>query len=438
MKKLKIKIIIATLMMTTMVVGLLSGCTSNNTTGAAQNGPVKIEFWYGLGGKLGDNVQAIIKQFNASQKEVVVKGVAQGSYDETYQALQAAIAAKKAPAVVLLDDEQMSELANKHELAPLDEYISKDSSFNASDFVPAFYNEGKIKGKQYALPMYGTTQVLYYRKDMFQNAGISQDSLNTWEGLFAAADKLATKNGGTTSVYGWEPMYGADNLIDAAYSDGGSILSKDGKKVTIDTPEWVNTWDMFRKAIFDSKTMRIHSGGQGWQYWYDTIDDVMKGKAAGYTGSSGDQGDLDFSKIAAHVQPGFSNHKAAPIASAQTMSIPAITNKAEQEAAFKWMEYFTSAKTTAEWSMKTGYIAVRKSATSDPTFKAYAAKNPQILVPLKQASTASAPFVDPTGGKITDALTKAADKVEIENIPAAVALKEAEDQAQQALDSTSK
>jgi multiple sugar transport system substrate-binding protein len=120
------------------------------------------------------------------------------------------------------------------------------------------------------------------------------------------------------------------------------------------------------------------------------------------------------------------------------MSIPAITNTAEQEAAFKWMEYFTSAKTTAEWSMKTGYIAVRKSATSDPTFKAYAAKNPQILVPLKQASTASAPFVDPTGGKITDALTKAADKVEIENIPAAVALKEAEDQAQQALDATSK
>lgn len=51
--------------------------------------------------------------------------------------------------------------------------------------------------------------------------------------------------------------------------------------------------------------MRIHSGGQGWEYWYKTIDDVMKGQAAGYTGSSGDQGDLDFSVVSAMEQPGW-------------------------------------------------------------------------------------------------------------------------------------
>jgi multiple sugar transport system substrate-binding protein len=51
-----------------------------------------------------------------------------------------------------------------------------------------------------------------------------------------------------------------------------------------------------------------------------------------------------------------------------------------------------------------------------------------------QASHASAPFQDPTGGKINDALTIAADKVQIENIPAAEALKEAQQTAQAALD----
>jgi len=102
------------------------------------------------------------------------------------------------------------------------------------------------------------------------------------------------------------------------------------------------------------------------------------------------------------------------------------------------MEFFTNAKNTADWSMKTGYIAVRKSAREDSTFKEFAKKHPQIAVPLKQAETASAPFVDPTGGKITDALKKAADKVEIENVPADTALKAAETEAQQALDDVSK
>lgn len=433
----KSKKVIAMLLASMSLVSVLSGCGGTSGT-SKKNGPVQIEFWYGLGGKLGKNVQDKIKAFNASQKDVVVKGIAQGSYDETYTALQAAISAKKAPAVVLLQPDQMSALANKNVLAPLDKYISGDKNFAPNDFITPFYNEGKIKGKQYSIPMYGTTQVMYYRKDMFQKAGVSEDVLNNWEDLTEALPKLTQKSGGSTSVYGWEPMYGPDNLVDMALSKGGKILSKDGKKVTIDTKEWTDTWEMVRKEIFQDKNMRIHSGGQGWQYWYDTIDDVMKDKAAGYIGSSGDQGDLDFTKIAAHVQPGFKDHKAASVALAQVMCVPSVTTEDKQEAAFKWMEFFTNAKNTADWSMKTGYIAVRKSAREDSAFKEFEKKHPQISVPLKQAETASAPFIDPTGGKITDALKKAADKVEIENVPADTALKAAETEAQQALDDVSK
>jgi len=321
----KSKKVIAMLLASMSLVSVLSGCGGTSGT-SKKNKPVQIEFWYGLGGKLGKNVQDKIKAFNASQKDVVVKGIAQGSYDETYTALQAAISAKKAPAVVLLQPDQMSALANKNVLAPLDKYISDDKNFAPNDFITPFYNEGKIKGKQYSIPMYGTTQVMYYRKDMFQKAGLSEDVLNNWEDLTEALPKLTQKSGGSTSVYGWEPMYGPDNLVDMVLSKGGKILSKDGKKVTIDTKEWTDTWEMVRKEIFQDKNMRIHSGGQGWQYWYDTIDDVMKDKAAGYIGSSGDQGDLDFTKIAAHVQPGFKDHKAAPVALAQVMCVPAVTS----------------------------------------------------------------------------------------------------------------
>lgn len=224
-------------------------------------------------------------------------------------------------------------------------------------------------------------------------------------------------------------------MIDAVYSKGGKILSDDGKTVLIDSPEWVETWELFRKWIHEDQIMRIHSGGQGWEYWYKTIDDVMKGQAAGYTGSSGDQGDLDFNIVAAMEQPGWEGAgEGKPVAEAIMAGIPAAASPEQQQAAMKWFKFFMSAENTAFWSMNTGYIAVRQSALDNPEFVAFSDKNPQATVPLKQATHGSKPFQDPTGGKINDALKIAADKVQISNVPAAEALKEAKETAQRELD----
>lgn len=264
--------------------------------------PVTIEFWYGLGGKLGENMEALIQKFNTSQQEVIVKGIAQADYTETEQKLQAAIATGKVPAAALSSN---VDWARKGYFAPIDELMALQPDFNKEDFVQTFLNQGQVDGKQYFLPMYGTTQVMYYHKDVFEKNGIDASTLNTWEDLAAAAAKMTVKDGGKTTFYGWEPMWGSGNMIDAVLSKGGTILSEDGKQVMVDSKEWIETWDLFRKWIHEDKIMRIHSGGQGWEYWYKTIDDVMKGQAAGYTGSSGDQGDLDFSIVSAMEQPGW-------------------------------------------------------------------------------------------------------------------------------------
>lgn len=398
----------------------------------AGGAPVTIEFWYGLGGKLGENMESLIQKFNASQQEVIVKGIVQADYTETEQKLQAAIATGQVPAAVLSSN---IDWARKGYFAAMDELIAGQPDFNQADFVQTFLSQGQVDGKQYFLPMYGTTQVMYYRKDAFEKAGIDASQIKTWEDLAAAAKKMTVTEGGKTSFYGWEPMWGSGNMIDAVLSKGGNILSEDGKTVTIDSPEWIETWDFFRQSIHEDKTMRIHSGGQGWEYWYKTIDDVMKGQAAGYTGSSGDQGDLDFSIVSAMEQPGWAGAgEGKPVAQAIMAGIPAKAGDAEQQAAMKWLAYFTNSENTAFWSINTGYISVRQSALEDPAFVTFSETNPQIKIPLQQASHASAPFQDPTGGKINDALTIAADKVQIENIPAAEALKEAQQTAQAALD----
>jgi len=413
-----------------------SETATNPASPSAAKEPVAIEFWYGLGGKLGENMQALIDKFNSSQQEVIVKPVVQGDYSETGKKLQAAIASGTVPAAVLSSN---VDWARKGYYAPLDDLIAASGEFNKDDVIPTFLEQGQVDGKQYFLPMYGTTQVMYYRKDALQKAGLKPEDLTTWEALAKAAETMTVKAGGKTTFYGWEPMWGSGNMVDAVLSKGGKVLSDDGKTVLVDSPEWVGTWELFRKWIHDDKIMRIHSGGQGWEYWYKTIDDVMKGQAAGYTGSSGDQGDLDFNIVGAMEQPGWEGVGAGkPVAEAIMAGIPAKASPEQQQAAFKWFQFFMSAENTAFWSMNTGYIAVRQSAQQDPAFVEFSKSNPQITIPLKQAAHASAPFLDPTGGKINDALKVAADKVQIGNTPAAQALKEAKETAQRELDRMNK
>ena len=420
-------------------VGLISCNTGKSKETFSSNGKIKVEYWYGLGGKLGKNMDNIINDFNNSQDKYEIKGISQEDYDATFKNLQAAIAAKKTPALVVLEPDKGAILNNKGALADISNYTAEDSDFNSDNYIKSFFESCKKDNKLYAFPMFGTTQVLYYNKKEFENAGISKDSLNTWSKIAEASKKLIKKDGDETKFYGWEPMWGADNLIDASLSNGGSILSEDGSRVLINSPEWVEVWDNFRMWIHDDKIMKVNSSGQGWEYWYSTIDDVMQDRAGGYTGSSGDQGDLEFEKLGAIEQPAFKDGKEAkPIAEARLLVIPNLANEEAKKGAYEFIKYFTSPEVNAKWSIASGYIPVNKAACNTDAFKEYAEKNPQALVPITQALHASKSFIDPTNGKIYDALKVAADKVELENVSAQEALDEAEKIAQSELDKTLK
>lgn len=394
----------------------------------------EVNFWYSGGTQPQQMMTKLIEEFNASQDEYVIRGALQGNYQETFQKLQAGMASRTAPEFVLVGASEASSMENRGLTRDLRDFITDD--FNYDDFIPAFRAQGTADGGEvFGLPAYGTTQVLYYNKAKLAEHGFTEADLATWQGLAKVAEKVAVKDArGNTEYYGWEPMWGKDNLIDAAFSNGAKVISDDGKTVMIDSPEWVEVWESFRKWIHDDNVMRIHHGGQGWEYWYKTIDDVMKDNALGYTGSSGDQGDLDFTKLAATTQPGWGDHPAAPQAGSLMFVMPKGTDDKAAQGAFEFMEFYTSAANTARWSMFTGYIPVRQSVNEVPEYQAFTKENPQALIPLKQATTASVDFMDPTNGRIQDALSIAADQVQIENIPAEKALKDAAKRAQRALD----
>lgn len=435
------KRLLGTLMTIAMLTTSLMGCSTGNTTSensqahGTENmkGKIEVDFWYSGGKTAVKVVQDIVDDYNKSQDKYFVKTVTQADYSETYEKLQAAIAGNVAPDVALIEKDAARGLSDKKLVEDLSDRIKKDENFNNDDYVSTFFEQAKDdKGKIYGIPAYGTTQVLYYNKKAFENAGIDPNSIKTWQDLSRAASKI--KDDGQF-IYGWEPMWGADNLMDAALSNGGTIFSEDGKKVTINSEEWIEAWDGFGKWIHDDKTMAIHSGGQGWEYWYQTIDDVIQNKAGGYTGSSGDQADLDFSIVGAIEQPAWKNGtESKPVARALILSILAKSSEEKQAGAYDFMKYFTNVENQVKWSMSTGYVPVNKGVLNDDDYMKYTNEKPQALVPYTQAEHGSIYPYDPTNGVVKDALKIAADKVEIDGVPAKEALDEAQKTAQKALD----
>ena len=423
---------------------LLAGCAGGTASGsqtavpgetapAVPEGRTEIEFWYSGGKTAVTVVPEIIDDFNASQDQYFITSSTQGSYDETYRKLQAAISDKVAPDVVLLDTDVSRSLSDKGLVTDLTSLLMDDNTFSPDDYLQVYYQQGvDDNGKIYELPAYGTTQVMYYNIAAFEAAGVNAADIGTWQDLADAAKKI--KDTGEFE-YGWEPMWGRDNLIDAAFSNGASVFSEAGKTVTINTSEWVEVWESFRKWIHDDEIMTIHSGGQGWEYWYNTIDDVMEGTAGGYTGSSGDQADLDFSVVAAMEQPAWdADSTSAPMAEALLLNILESSSEEEKQGAYEFVRYFTGVGAQTKWTMATGYVAVNMALSEDADYQAYVAENPQAGVPFSQSMHCAVYPYDPTNGAVIDALTIACDQVEIDNVPAQEALDEAQRVAQEALD----
>ena len=74
---------------------------SSSATAYAQT---EIEFWHAMGGRLGEVVNEIATNFNASQSDVVLTPVFKGTYEETLTAGIAAFRAGEQPNILQVFD----------------------------------------------------------------------------------------------------------------------------------------------------------------------------------------------------------------------------------------------------------------------------------------------------------------------------------------------
>ncbi len=156
--------------------------------------------------------------------------------------------------------EPLNPLADKFKVNIGDFYPNLTKAFTGSD------------GKVYGLPKDHNTLGMFYNKDLFQKAGIT-DAPKTWEDLRAAATKLKAVMGADASPIVADPDLA--RLLPFVYQAGGSMLTDDAKSSKVTDPGFKKGLDFYYGLRKDGLSKKASEVGADW-----AGDALSKGKAA--------------------------------------------------------------------------------------------------------------------------------------------------------------
>jgi sn-glycerol 3-phosphate transport system substrate-binding protein len=247
----------------------------------------QIQWWHAMPGPLGEWVNDLAKEFNASQKDYVVVPTFKGSYGETFTAAMAAFRAGNAPDILqVYEVGTATMMAAKGAVKPVGEVMTgSGAKFDAKGYIPAvagYYTAPN--GQMLSLPFNSSTTVFYYNKDAFKAAGLDPENApKTWPEVVLAAAKLKTsghKCPFTTSWISWTQLESFSTWHNVLFSTQNNGFGGTGTRLVIDSPLHVrhfeNLANMAKQGLF------VYKGR-------DNKADVAfpSGECAMMTGSSG-------------------------------------------------------------------------------------------------------------------------------------------------------
>ncbi len=190
----------------------------------------EIQWWHSMGGALGEWVNDLARDFNASQKDYKVTPTFKGSYDESMTAAIAAFRAGNAPHILqVFEVGTATMMASKGAIKPVAEVMKEGGQkFDQNAYVPAvagYYTAPN--GQMLSFPFNSSTPVFHYNKDAFKAAGLDPEKPpTTWPEVALAAAKLKAsghKCPFTTSWISWtqlESFSAWHNVLFASKNNG--------------------------------------------------------------------------------------------------------------------------------------------------------------------------------------------------------------------------
>lgn len=347
-----------------------AGSETADETGSeeASGDKVQLEMWSFWGeGARRDAIESALEEFNTSQDEIEVEYVYQPWGDVWTKSL-AAIAAGDPPDIIVQDINSVQQRADAQQATNIQEFIDQEDEDLQSRFYPQLWDTVIHEDEAYALPFNTDTHVLFYNKDLFEEAGLDPEAPPaTWAELEEMARTLDVQNGDTWDRFGFYPRWNLGADIWALNADGGTSWFDEEGNVTINTPnkvaamEWMLDWQDYYGR--DNINRYEAEFGQGVADPFISGLVAMRGQNINYYLNLRDNAPEDFNFGVAPLPEFEEGSGNWTWGGGFVLEIP--YGAQDPEASFEVMEYLTSTETQEEFGMNSFDIMANQEANEN-------------------------------------------------------------------------
>ncbi|MFF4246261.1 ABC transporter substrate-binding protein [Streptomyces sp. NPDC001822] len=332
--------------------------------GAEGPGTGKIVFWDENGGVRTAVWKEIIADFEKANPDIDVQYVGIAS-TEAQSKYDTAIQGGGLPDVGGVGAAMVAGITAQDALEPLDDRVEASSlKGRLNEAMVENVRSAAGRDEMYTVPISATNGVLYYRTDLFEEAGLGEP--DTWDEFYAAAAKLTDRK---KNRFGYTIRGGPGSIaqaLDAMYGQSGieSFWDESGTRTTVDDPKNVAALEkyvgLYRKATpeadlnndFTKMVAQFDAGGiamlnHNLGSYQDHVSALGTGKFRG----------IPQPELADGTRVMVSN----PVS-----GLGLLKSSENKAAAWKFIEFAASHASNSKFAESAGLIPANKEAAEDP------------------------------------------------------------------------
>ena len=184
------------------------------------------------------DLKQLVSEFTSKHSDIQVKIVTLPE-DQLRQQVTQDVAAKSGRYdLFTIGTYEVPLWAKKGWIEDLAPYIAKDSSYEPDDLIPGIKTALSYKNDLYAVPFYGESSMLMYRKDFLAAKGVTMPDHPTWDQVAAAARAVNSSSVNGICLRGL-PGWGEQlaPLTTVVNTFGGRWFDQNWN-ATLNTPQW--------------------------------------------------------------------------------------------------------------------------------------------------------------------------------------------------------
>jgi sn-glycerol 3-phosphate transport system substrate-binding protein len=406
-------------MLTPVLALLVAACAGGAEAPEATRpaGPVSITFWHSMTAANEKTLETLIQRFNASQNEVVVNPVFQGSYNDSLNKVLASLGrASELPALVQIEDISTQLMIDSQEITPVQDFIDQED-YDLSAFEPRVLDYYRVGDRLYSMPFNLSSPVLYYNKNDFREVGLDPEKPpQTLEELKAYSEKLLQKDSSGNITRSGIALEISPWFFEQMLAKAGALYVNNGNgRDGLATEAVFNGTE--GKAIFQWWADMVESGlafnvGRNLS-GADNLLAVGSGRASMTISSSAglrsvfdviEAGGAKGVELGVAPMPAPQSPDGGIVVGGASLWIVKARPEAEQEAAWKFLKFLVEADQQAEWYAGSGYFPIRRDAFDKPAAKEAEVSYPYLRVAPQQLQQGARNRA--TQGAITGPFTK--------------------------------